>query len=329
MSAQALKSKLISLVKEDLEKIETALHDNLTPHLDLVSNIAGHLLFSGGKRLRPLLMLLSTRLCGHTDDKGAIQVSTIFEYLHAATLLHDDVVDGADVRRGQSAAHTKWSAPKVILTGDYLLARSMRLAADTGIPALIDVMAGITEEMSQGEIDQMERTGDIALTEAQYLEIIRRKTAVLIQGACRSGAILAHAHPEKEDALDRYGYHLGIAFQMADDLLDYTADAAALGKKTGADLREGKLTLPLIHALGRATPEDRQFIETVIRTPDFNTNQFDQVVNKIIHYGGIAYTEETAKNHMIKALDALDIFEFSNAKTVLTTVAHYAVSRNV
>ena len=205
----------------------------------------------------------------------------------------------------------------------------MRLAADTGIPALIDVMAGITEEMSQGEIDQMERTGDIALTEAQYLEIIRRKTAVLIQGACRSGAILAHAHPEKEDALDRYGYHLGIAFQMADDLLDYTADTTALGKKTGADLREGKLTLPLIHALDQATPDDRQFMETIIKTPDFNTDQFDQMVDKIIHYGGIDYTEETAKNHIDKALAALDTFKFSNAKAVLTTVAHYAVSRNV
>lgn len=328
-TSQDLKQKLIALVANDLNRIETALKENLTPHIDLVSDIAGHLLFSGGKRLRPLLMLQCARICGFDDDTSALPVSTLFEYLHAATLLHDDVVDGARVRRGKSAAHTQWSPAKVVLTGDYLLARSMRLAAATGIPALIDVMANITEEMSQGEIDQMNKAGKTDLTEAEYLEIIRRKTAVLLQGACRSGAILAHADPEKEKALDRYGHHLGIAFQMADDLLDYTADAETLGKKTGADLREGKLTLPLIHALKKATPDDRKFMEEMIQTPDFNTDRFNDMVNKITRYDGIAYTSQMAQFHIDTALATLDLFESCQAKTVLTTIARYAVARNV
>ncbi|MBF0233147.1 MAG: polyprenyl synthetase family protein, partial [Desulfamplus sp.] len=263
LTHKELKERILSQVGDDLSCIEKALHDNLTPHLDLVSDIAGHLLFSGGKRLRPLLMLLSSRLCNYQGDL-AVKFSTIFEYLHAATLLHDDVVDEANMRRGKEAAHSRWSVPKVVLTGDFLLARSLSLAAETGIPALISVMAGITEDMSQGEIDQMVQKGRVDLSEEEYLKIIKRKTAVLIQGACRSGAIIAHAGKEKEDALDLYGYHLGMAFQMADDLLDYTGDAASLGKKPGADIREGKLTLPLIHALYAANSDDRAVMEHVI-----------------------------------------------------------------
>ncbi|GAB6145362.1 polyprenyl synthetase family protein [Desulfocicer niacini] len=323
-----LKRRLISLVEKDLVKIEAALHDNLSPHLSLVKDIAGHLLFSGGKRIRPLLMILSTRLCNY-QGADAISFSTIFEYLHAATLLHDDVVDEADLRRGKPAAHTQWSRPKVVLTGDFLLARSLSLAASTGIPALISVMAGITEDMSQGEIEQMEQRGNVELTEAQYMTVIKRKTAVLLQGACRSGAILAHAEKDKEIALDNFGYHLGMAFQMADDLLDYTAKAATLGKNPGADIREGKLTLPLIKALENASPQDRSWMFSIITAPNFNADDFQKLQERLHHYRGIEYTQEQAAHHVSMAKQSLKNFAPCQAMDTMIMIAEYAIARNV
>ncbi|MBF0302842.1 MAG: polyprenyl synthetase family protein [Desulfamplus sp.] len=411
LTHRELKDKILSKVGIDLANIERALHDNLTPHLDLVSEIAGHLLFSGGKRLRPLLMLLSARLCNYqiehhnsnlkdnnlndsltdsnswSEDKSAnesllngdltVKFSTIFEYLHAATLLHDDVVDEAQMRRGKPAAHSRWSVPKVVLTGDFLLARSLSLAAKTEIPEIISIMAGITEDMSQGEIDQMEQKGRLDLTESQYLKIIKRKTAVLIQGACRSGAIIAHADRinhnamhknsddrnkngyngkqkllgitrdkalEREEALDQYGYHLGIAFQMADDLLDYTGDAASLGKNPGADIREEKLTLPLIHALAKANSEDRAAMENIIKKYSkgsdnlsscdinddlVNAQLFNLMLEKINKYQGIEYTELRAKNHVEQAKRCLDQFQACEAKEILLMLADYSISRRI
>jgi len=390
MPHNELKNKILSKVSTDLADIEKALHDNLTPNLSLVSEIAGHLLFSGGKRLRPLMMLLSSRLCTQTLDKVDVETSTIqqlpsentvdlfvkfstiFEYLHAATLLHDDVVDEAQMRRGKPSAHSRWSVPKVVLTGDFLLARSLSLAAETKIPEIIAIMAKITEDMSQGEIEQMEYKRKVDLTESQYLKIIERKTAVLIQGACRSGAILAHRvkdgnkpildHEDKEnfnwqttpkkmfeywqvreEALDRYGYHLGIAFQMADDLLDYTGDAASLGKNPGADIREGKLTLPLIHALLKANDKDSEVMKNIIinccgKLEDFNgkpedsnssLDNFPLMLEKINKYKGIEYTELQAKHHVEQAKKSLELFQECEAKEILMLLADYSISRKV
>ncbi|MBF0210631.1 MAG: polyprenyl synthetase family protein [Desulfamplus sp.] len=342
---------IISKVGDDLANIERALHDNLTPHLDLVSEIAGHLLFSGGKRLRPLLMVLSAKLCNYNED-FAVKFSTIFEYLHAATLLHDDVVDKACVRRGKPAAHSYWSVPKVVLTGDFLLARSLSLAAQTGIPEIIDIMANITEEMSQGEIEQMEQKGRVDLTESKYLKIIERKTAILIQGACKSGAIVAHKNNrsfnvssdpykkelfnKKEEALAKYGYHLGIAFQMADDLLDYTGDVTALGKNPGADIKEGKLTLPLIYSLSKADDEDRALMEDIINNciqdQDNRADSegwFNLILDKIDKYQGIKYTELQAQNHVKEAKKSLAMFDDCEAKDILMMVADYSITRKV
>lgn len=338
---QNLKTKILSKVKDDLLNIETALHENLAPCLDIVSDIAGHLLFSGGKRLRPLLMVLSARMCGY-NAKDEIDFSIIFEYLHTATLLHDDVVDAADMRRGKKAAHAKWSAPKVVLTGDFLLARSLTIASMTEIPQIIKIIAKITEEMSQGEIDQLSRKKDIGLTEEKYMDIIRRKTAVLIQGACRSGAVFAHGRSKtqilkdsdavkvkKEKALADYGYHLGLAFQMADDLLDYTADAITMGKKPGADLREGKLTLPLIAALAQADKKDRLWMEKIIKESLFNENDFKNLTAMLYKYKGIEYTESKAYYHAEKAKSCLEIFDASETKDVMMMLADYAVARKV
>ncbi|HCY85722.1 MAG TPA: polyprenyl synthetase family protein [Desulfobacteraceae bacterium] len=323
-----IKQQIISMVGPDLEQVEAALEENLSPNLELVREIASHLLFAGGKRLRPLLMIHAARMCGYATGEE-ILFSTIFEYLHAATLLHDDVVDGADMRRGKPAAHTRWDAPKVVLTGDFLLARALNVAARTGSPKVISVIARITQEMSQGEIDQLENKGRPDLTEDEYNRIIERKTAVLIQGACRSGAIVANAPEKKETALTDYGYHLGMAFQMADDLLDYTATAEELGKNPGADIREGKLTLPLIHSLANAGPADREWILSVIQDSEFDPDRFAGLRDKISDLGGIAYTEKRAVRHVETAIKALSAFEDSPSKTLLSLIADYSIQRKV
>lgn len=323
-----LKARIINLVKPDLEKVEVALEENLDPNVDLVRNIASHLLFSGGKRLRPLLLIHSARLCGYEAGRE-IEFSTIFEYLHAATLLHDDVVDGADLRRGRPAAHTKWEAPQVVLTGDFLLARALNLAARTRKPDLISVIARITQEMSQGEIDQLSWKGSTELTEAQYLKIIERKTAVLIEGATRSGAILADADADTETALKDFGYHIGMAFQMADDLLDYTATAEQLGKNPGADMREGKLTLPLLYAMDQADANEREWMCAAMGDTEFDPEKFESLKEKLVRLGGLKYTQDRAQYHVDRAKACLDRFPDNDSKTLLNLIADYSIARKV
>jgi octaprenyl-diphosphate synthase len=322
-----LKHKILMQVKHDLEEIEVALEQNLNPYLDLVSQIAGHILFSGGKRLRPLLMVLSARICGYDGDFDKI-FSTIFEYLHAATLLHDDLVDEATLRRGKPVANSIWGNAATVLVGDFLLARSLAIAAETKHPDVIKVVSGITENMSQGEIHQMMRKGSLGLTEAEYMEIIKRKTAVLFQGTCRAGALIANVSLTKETALSDYGFNLGIAFQMVDDLLDYTLDTVTLGKEVGADLKEGKLTLPVIYSLKSADEKDRTRMENIIKNKNFSVNNFKTLIRMINKYGGQLYTQNLAIKYVQNAKEALAVFENSKTKDVLLMIADYTLSRN-
>ncbi len=323
-----IKQKILNLVKDDLLEIEVALEQNLNPHLDLVSQIAGHILFSGGKRLRPLLMVLSARLCGY-DGNYEKTFSTIFEYLHAATLLHDDLVDEATLRRGKPAAHSIWGDAIAVLVGDFLLARSLSIAAETNRPDVIKVVAEITENMSQGEIHQLMKKGCIDLTEKEYMEIIRRKTAVLFQGTCRVGALISGVSKEKEDALAGYGFNLGIAFQMVDDLLDYSQDTTAIGKKVGADLKEGKLTLPVIYSLKSADAKDRIQMEKIIKNKDFSAEDFETLIAIMKKYGGQTYTEKVAQKYVKNAKNALETFKHSTTKEILLTIADYTLARKV
>jgi len=321
-----LKQKILTAVQDDLVAIEQALADHLVPHYDLVRQVAGHLLFAGGKRLRPLLMLLCSRLCGY-HGHDSVRHAIIFEYLHAATLIHDDVVDGGTLRRGKPAAHHVWDPPTAVLTGDFLLARALTLAARTGLPEVINVIASITEYMSQGEIHQLAHKGDVAFTEADYLEVIRCKTAVLFQGTCKVGALIARAPEPRCRALADYGLHLGMAFQMADDLLDYTQSTKNLGKMAGADLLEGKLTLPVIHALQKVSAQDRLWIESLISARAFTPAQLEHLIGLLTQAGGIDYTRDCAMAHMQQAKDALTDFDPCTARDVLLDIVDYAWAR--
>jgi len=323
-----LKRKILAAVENDIKDIEKALADNLNPYFDLVSEVAGHLLFSGGKRLRPLLMVLSARMCGYTGNYDKT-FSTALEYLHTATLLHDDLVDEATLRRGKPVAHSKWGNSITVLVGDYLLARALNISAGTGRLQVIRILSELTENMSQGEVHQLMRKGDISFSEEEYLEVIRRKTAMLFEAACRVSAVIADAPPEKEEALAGYGYNLGLAFQMADDLFDYTLTTADFGKEVGADLREGKLTLPVIYALKQAPSDDRNRMAKIIQDKDFSVTDFKRLVDLLDKYGGLAYTEKTAAAYIGSAKEFLSVFEPSQSKEIMLDIADYALARRV
>ncbi len=324
----SIKERILTLAGDDLRQIEAALETNLDPYLDLVRDTAGHLLFSGGKRLRPLLTVICSRVCGCNGPQNN-RFAAIFEYLHAATLLHDDLVDGAVLRRGKQAAHRLFGNETAVLTGDFLLARALSIAADTQNIEVIRVISNITEQMSQGEIQQLHNKGRIDLSEAEYMEVIRRKTAVLIEGACHVGALLARGTSVQSDALKYYGYHIGLAFQMADDLLDYTSDMTALGKPVGTDLKEGKLTLPVIVSLKTAKTKDRDRMFDIIRSKSFSDADFEEFTALLHQYGGISHTRQQAARFVSEAKSALSAFSPSPDRELLDLIAEYALLRKV
>lgn len=322
-----LKNRILASAKQDLEDIEIALKQNLNPYLDVVSQTASHILFAGGKRLRPLLMVLSARICGYKSNSDKT-FSIMFEYLHAATLLHDDLVDEATLRRGKPVAHSIWGNSITVLVGDFLLARALSIAADTGHLNVIKIISEITENMSQGEIHQLMRKGQPDLSEEEYMEIIQNKTAILFKGACQVSAVIADAPGKEEKAISNYGFNLGIAFQMIDDLLDYTSNAGILGKEAGADLKEGKLTLPLIYALKQADSKDRTMMEKIIKNKDFSADEFEILLELLNKYNGLKYTEESAAKHIAKAKEALvGVFKPSETRETLINIADYALAR--
>jgi octaprenyl-diphosphate synthase len=273
-----------------------------------------------------LLLVLAAKLCDYTD-KYAKTVAAAMEYLHAATLLHDDIIDDAILRRGQKVAHSLYGNAVTVLVGDFLLARALAICADSGKIKVIHIISNLTENMSTGEVHQLMRKGDVTLTEEEYLEVIRRKTAVLFQAACTVSAVIADAPPEKEQALSDYGYNLGIAFQMIDDLFDYTMDTADLGKEVGADLREGKLTIPVIHALRQADSADRDQMVKIIQNEDFTVDEFKTLVALMGKNDGIDYTIKQATTYIEKAKEALSVFEESKIRGSLFDIADYALAR--
>ncbi|MBW2368142.1 MAG: polyprenyl synthetase family protein [Deltaproteobacteria bacterium] len=328
MTTESIKERIINLVQGDLDDIETALEANLTPHLDLVRDAARHILFAGGKRLRPLLMVICARLCGETSKKIK-RFSVMVEYLHAATLLHDDLVDQAMLRRGKTAAYRVFGNETAVLTGDFLLARALSLAADTELISVIRIVSDITEQMSQGEIEQLHNIDRVDLTESEYLEVIRRKTAVLIQGACQVGALVAGADKADVQALKTFGANLGLAFQMADDLLDYTAETDSLGKTVGADLKDGKLTLPVIAALKNAPSDKRAWMIDTIKSRSESAATFTRFKSLLATYGGISYTRDKAGAYVLAAKAALSQFGPGREKKLLEDIADYSLARRI
>jgi octaprenyl-diphosphate synthase len=321
-----LKERILAGVADDLAEIEKELKANITPYLEKVSQVAGHLLFNGGKRMRPLFMVLSAKLCNYQGQYDK-KFSVIFEYVHTASLLHDDLVDAATMRRGKPVANAIWGNTSAVLVGDYLLARASGIAVKANKLEILNILSTVTEHMVQGELHQLSRKGAVDLSEEEYRQIIQNKTAALIQGACRSGAIIADAPKEQEQAMADYGLNVGLAFQMADDLLDYISDSVELGKTIGADLREGKLTLPLIHTLAKADAGDAATIQKIVADEQFSDEDWQALKGLLDKYGGIEYTEKCATAHIQKAKAALDVFPDAGTKELLSLLADYTISR--
>jgi octaprenyl-diphosphate synthase len=315
-------------ILKDLEKdvvaINLALAANLQTHVPLIAEVGRHILLSGGKRVRPLLFILAARMCGcqgnHLSD-----FSTIFEYLHAATLLHDDVIDAADVRRGVSTANTIWGNQAVILVGDFLLAKSLSLAVTTNKLKILQVLSQATTMMAEGEILQLLHAGNLKITEADYFEVITRKTAILMSAACQIGAILGGAPPAQEEALSQMGLNLGITFQVVDDILDYTGDEKELGKQVCADLREGRITLPLIHALAQADARDHERLTAIAQ--DLKPETAPELHSLLEKYESLDRARAIAQDYTLKAQANLATFPASLEKTYFWAITEELLAR--
>ena len=276
----------------DLKRVEEHMETYLRSEMRLIPEIIHHLIGSGGKRFRPLLLLATSELCGYRGERR-YPLSAIIEFIHTASLLHDDVIDHAETRRGKASANRVWGNAASVLVGDFLYSKSFRLMTDDGNWAIIKLISTTTNTMSEGEIFQLMKTGDIKITEKEYLSIVEKKTSILISAACAIGGILGDAADCQIEALTRFGMRLGTAFQITDDTLDYVAREEEFGKAIGQDLKEGKLTLPLIRTMKKCTPEERSFIRKGIEEKD--EAAMAEIMTLINRYDGIPYALAKAK----------------------------------
>jgi len=311
----------------ELEGVEDQVRKNLDSSVSLVNTVAAHILNSGGKRIRPLLLLLSAQLCGYAG-RDHHQLGSLVEFIHTATLLHDDVVDDADLRRGRRTARKVWGNQISILVGDYLYSKAMCQVVEFRSQGINEVLAEACKKMAEGEVLQLHYNGNPAMPEADYLKVVEHKTAGLIAAACRMGAILADAPEPQQDALFRFGQNLGIAFQVADDTLDYTANGESLGKTLGQDLRQGKATLPLLHLLQHCSESDRQMIKDRMETRTLNDDDLTRLLHLMEDYGSITYALDRAQDYIVAAKRDLGSFEDSTAKRALSVAADYMVTRD-
>ena len=313
--------------RDELEGMESQVRTNLDSSVTLVNTVAAHILNSGGKRIRPLLLMLSARLCGYSG-RDHHQLGSLVEFIHTATLLHDDVVDDADIRRGRRAARKVWGNQISILVGDYLYAQAFCRVVEFRNQGINEVLGEAVKKMAEGEVLQLYYNGNPSMPEAEYLKIVEHKTAGLMAASCRMGAILADASDVQQDALFRFGQHLGIAFQVADDTLDYTANGKHLGKTLGQDLREGKATLPLLHLLRHCSEQDRQMIIDRMETRTLTEDDLGRFIRLMEEFGSITYAMDRARSYIAAAQRDLDQFEDNTAKRALSVTADYMVTRD-
>jgi octaprenyl-diphosphate synthase len=313
--------------REELDGVEDQVRKHLDSSVALVNTVAAHILSSGGKRIRPLLLLLCARLCGYLDNNHHI-LGCLVEYIHTATLLHDDVVDDADLRRGRQTARKVWGNQVSILVGDYLYSKAICHIVGFRNQAINEVLSEACRKMAEGEVLQLYYNGNPAITEPEYLRIVEYKTAGLIAAACRIGAIIGNASPDKEAALFRFGQNLGVAFQLADDTLDYAANGDRLGKTLGQDLRQGKATLPLLHLLLHCSEQDKQMIKDRMETRTLTEADLLRIITLMQEFGSIVYAMERAREFVAAANTDLAQFEDSSPKRALSVVAEYMVNRD-
>jgi octaprenyl-diphosphate synthase len=291
-----------------------------------ITDIGEHLRAGGGKRIRPVLLLLAAKLFPH-EETNAIKLGAVVEMLHTATLVHDDIIDEAKTRRGRPAANTKWGNSKCVLAGDWLYMQAFKIAVQERNFRVLDVLIDLTQQMVEGELLQMEKLGKIISLE-EHFDLIFRKTACLFSVSTRLGALIGKATEEQESGLGEYGRNLGLAFQIVDDVLDLTASEEVLGKPVASDLREGKVTMAVIHALQHCTPQERKLVETVLEERAFVSVKHEQILEMLNRYQSILYAYDAAAKHAELARKAICSFPLSDIKRALLSIPDFVVESN-
>jgi len=294
--------------------------------VDILEDICHHILNSGGKRLRPLMLLLTAKSCGYTGNKH-INLACVIEYIHTATLLHDDVIDQAEIRRGNSSANKLWGNQSTILAGDFFFSKAFSIAIETGDQKALKLIATTAKLIAEGEIFQVSKTDDLLISEEDYLYIVKNKTAILLAAAARIGGILEKVPAETEKALEDYGLNIGIAFQIMDDVMDYYSNENDFGKTIGKDFQEGSITLPFIAALKKSSPEDKSKLIKTMQNKNRDGQELNDVINIINKYQGNSYAINIAKNYTKKAIDALENIADQDSRKPLIKLAEFIMER--
>ena len=317
---------IIALVADKLKSVEEECRRNFRSEVGAIDELGSYLAEAGGKRVRPVLLLLSAQMCGYRGDRDVLFAS-VFEFIHTATLVHDDVIDQSEVRRGRGTMNARWGNGLTVLLGDYLYIKSMNMALEADDIRIIRILAQITLKMIEGEIVADRRRGDIRMTEEQHLDIVRRKTAHLFSGCGRVAGVLSGVTPEKVEALAEYGMNLGMAFQLIDDLLDFTSETRVLGKPVASDLKEGKLTLPLIYLMQAAEAGEREMVQTVLDEGEFLTVKAHEIVDLVRRRKTLDRTRDLALTYARRAREALGPFDPCPARDALLRLPEFVVSR--
>lgn len=320
--------ELFEFIVSDLAQVEERLKEGIKSQSELISEVSAYVLGSGGKRIRPAMVLLATRLCGYKDGEQAIKLASLVEYLHAATLIHDDIIDNADKRRGRPSANRQWGNGISVLVGDFLYSRSVQMLIEDRDLDVIKAFADATVRMIEGEVLELEMCKNINIAYEDYLRIITSKTAALISAACRAGALVARAEPDKVEALAAFGLNLGIAFQLVDDALDFVAEEERLGKPVGNDLKEGRITYPLIYVLKHGTDKDCRRLQELATRENLSDQDLEEIRGLVKKYQAVEATLEIARSYSEQAKTNLRVFPENPAKHCLELLANFVMERD-
>ena len=319
-------SALTQLVEEDLQRVNRLILERMHSPVALIPQLAGHIISAGGKRLRPMLTLAAARLCGYQGDRHLALAASV-EFIHTATLLHDDVVDASDLRRGLATANALWGNKPSVLVGDFLFSRAFQLMVGDGSLEVLRILSNASAVIAEGEVLQLITANDLATTEAAYLEVIGSKTAALFAAASEIGGVIAERPKEEITALESYGRNLGMAFQLVDDMLDYSARQAELGKTVGDDFRDGKMTLPIVLALQQADDEEREFWRRTLEEQEQVESDLARAIQLMRKHGTLDATLARARSYAEAAIEALMIFPDHPLRSALIEVAEFCLQR--
>jgi octaprenyl-diphosphate synthase len=320
-------AQLFEPIRGDLKQVEREFARQVQSQVAVIPQIGSYVQDGGGKRIRPAVLLMAARMAGYSGERAIIYAS-VLEFIHTATLVHDDIIDEAELRRGRDAVHTRWGNHLTVLFGDFLYLKSMSLALSQDSLEIVRLLCDVTLRIVEGEIYQLTKNGVVDLPEEEHFDIVRRKTAYLFAGCAKIGGMLGPTTREQQDALWDYGLNIGMAFQIVDDLLDFTGDEDTLGKPVGGDLREGKMTLPVIHLRSRGDARAEALLRQIVESRSATADEWRELKGMLTQSRSIEYTRRVASDFVDRAKKALHVFPASDARDALTYLPDYVISRD-